>query len=419
MVDSKLVRLAIASDQAIYLRGLASLAMSMPGIQLVGEARSAEEAVQLCELSEPDILFLDLQSKEQSGVETAQRIMSRWSSVKVVLLLGNQEDQLTRDGTGQVGLYYLSRDVSEEEFRLALLEINQDPLEKDSVSGQASQVFRHQADEEEPEEVNLRGTVGFAQVPYPYRNNDITARELVMAGRIQADILPEVVPTIPGWDIAARLEPARETSGDFYDFIPLTERKWGIVVADVTDKGMGAALFMALSSTLIRTYAIRFPTLPALTLSAVSERILSDTRGSMFVTAFFGILEPHSGRLVFANAGHPPGYLITSRRGKESITPLRNTGMALGVSLQTHWRQKNMRMEPGDVLVLYTDGITEAQNPAGVFFEEDRLLDVVLSKTDCTAREILEALLGEVHHFVGNTPRQDDIALIIIRREGS
>jgi len=180
---------------------------------------------------------------------------------------------------------------------------------------------------------------------------------------------------------------------------------------------MGAALFMALSSSLIRTYATRFPTLPALTVSAVSGRILSDTHGSMFVTALFGVLEPATGRFIYANAGHPPGYLITTQRGETAIERLRTTGMALGVSEQAQWRQKIVRMAPGDTLLLYTDGITEAQNAEGEFFGEDHLLDCVLAKANSPAEEILQALLDEVHQFVGGTPRQDDIALVVVRRK--
>jgi sigma-B regulation protein RsbU (phosphoserine phosphatase) len=255
------------------------------------------------------------------------------------------------------------------------------------------------------------------QVPILYRNQETLTRELTMAGKIQASFLPEEPPVIPGWDIAARLEPARETSGDFYDFIPLTDRKWGIVVADVTDKGVAAALFMALSSTLIRTYTSRFPTLPGLALKAVSDRILADTGGSMFVTALFGILEPHSGRFIYANAGHPPGYLVTGARGKKSIEALRSTGMALGVIEQAQWKQKVLKMGTGDVLVLYSDGVNEAEDPQGESFGDDRLLDVVLAKAACPAREIQEALLSEVHRFTGNALRQDDIALIVIIRE--
>jgi sigma-B regulation protein RsbU (phosphoserine phosphatase) len=179
---------------------------------------------------------------------------------------------------------------------------------------------------------------------------------------------------------------------------------------------MGAALFMALSSTLIRTYATRFPTLPAITMSAVSERILSDTRGSMFVTSFYGILEPKTGRIIFANAGHPPGFMISLQRGRASIDALRPTGMALGVSEQAQWKQKIVRFAPGDILILYTDGITEAQNPQGDFFDEDHLLDAALSNLHGTAHDIQEAILSALHRFVGPAPRQDDIALVIIRR---
>jgi sigma-B regulation protein RsbU (phosphoserine phosphatase) len=252
--------------------------------------------------------------------------------------------------------------------------------------------------------------------PAPTRSEELMTRELVMAGKIQADILPEEPPIIRGWDIAGKLAPARETSGDFYDFIPLAPRKWGIVIADVSDKGMGAALLMALTSTLFRTFAMRYPTLPAVTLSTISERILSDTRGGMFVTSFLGVLEPHTGRLVFANAGHPPGYLVSLHRGKETIERLRPTGMALGVDESARWRQREVRLVPGDFLVLYTDGITEAQNSSGAFFGEDRVLEAALSKAGSSAQVIQDAILAEVHRFTGNLPRQDDVALIVLRR---
>jgi sigma-B regulation protein RsbU (phosphoserine phosphatase) len=180
---------------------------------------------------------------------------------------------------------------------------------------------------------------------------------------------------------------------------------------------MGAALFMALSSSLMRTYAARFPTLPSLTMSAVNERILTDTRGSMFVTSFFGILEQHTGRLIYTNAGHPPGFIISNPRGKNPITALRPTGMALGVSEQGRWTQKIAKLAPGDLLVLYTDGITEAANPDGQMFGEDRLLDVILANMHRSSTDIKHLLLEEVHNFVAGTPRQDDIALIVLRRE--
>jgi serine phosphatase RsbU (regulator of sigma subunit) len=238
-----------------------------------------------------------------------------------------------------------------------------------------------------------------------------------MAGRIQTDILPEEEPVIPGWEVSAKLEPARETSGDFYDFLPLTDRKWGFVVADVTDKGMGAAIFMALSSTLMRTYANRFPTLPAMALTAVSQRILSDTRGGMFVTSIFGVLEPHTGRFIYANAGHPPGFLVSLQKGKESIDHLRPTGMALGVLEQARWKQKIVKMNPGDFLILYSDGITEAQNSQGTFYEEDRMLDAALSIPGGSAIEIRNAILKDVHRFSGSAQYRDDITLVVVKRK--
>lgn len=407
-MDKKPTKLAIVSDQAIYLRGLTSLVMSISGLRLVGEARSAAEAVQLCDLTRPEMILLDLNISAGQRVAIIRQLHQKCPLLKVVLMAGAAPDGPAEDKAETKQVYYLARDVSEEEFKSAIEQIQHTSLDK------AHSSFGHQAYEDAGGET-ADGAQTFPE-GVPHRNEEILLHELLMAGKIQADILPEEEPSIAGWEIAARLVPARETSGDFYDFISLSDHKLGIVVADVTDKGMGAAIFMALSSTLIRNYASRFPTLPALILSSVSERILSDTRGGMFVTALFGVLEPHTGRFIYANAGHPPAYLISTQRGRESVDALRPTGMVLGVSEQAQWKQKIVKLRPGDLLILYTDGITEAQNPQGAFFGEERLLDVALANIGCSARQLLEAMLAEVHHFVGDAP-QDDIALVVIRRE--
>lgn len=241
-------------------------------------------------------------------------------------------------------------------------------------------------------------------------------RELATAGQIQTGILPDHPPTIRGWDLAARLEAARETSGDFYDFIPLANHKWGIVIADVTDKGMGAALFMVLSNTLIRTYAAQYPVLPALAMSTVNQRILSDTRGSMFVTAFYGVLEPDTGRMRYVNAGHNPPLLFTGPK-KRTVERLRGTGMALGVVEDTYWQQKIIKLNPGDVLVMYTDGVVEAQNRHGRYFGEQRLIDVIRGKLGSPAHVIQEAVLAELDDFKGDLPRHDDVTLVVLMRD--
>ncbi len=404
MNDKKISKVVVASEQAVYLRGMTSLILSMRDMTLVGAATCGVEAVQACQMSQPDLALLDLRDAAQAH-EMSGELRQRCPGIKIILLVDMEEEDNLPDTSTDAedpGLYYLSRDVTEEEFKAALEQIRQTPQRQ---TGDGSRVFASAPQTGDGETLE----------PFEAREAMLT-RELTMAGKIQADILPEEAPAFPGWDLSVKLLPARETSGDFYDFIPLTGRKWGLVIADVTDKGMGAALFMALSSTLIRTYSVRFPTLPGMTMSTVSQRILSDTRGTTFVTAFYGILEPDIGRLVYANAGHPPGYLICVRKGKTHIDSLRPTGMALGVSEDARWTQKMVRFAPGDFLVLYTDGVTEAQNPQGAFFGDDGVLDAILEKQHGTAHEIQKSLLDAVTRFVGRPAPQDDVAIIVIKR---
>ena len=237
-------------------------------------------------------------------------------------------------------------------------------------------------------------------------------RELALAGQIQASFLPPV-PDIPGWQIAARLTPSRETSGDFYDFVPLPGGQWGIVVGDVADKGAGAALFMALSWSLIRTYLVEHLSAPARALELVNRRILQDTLTTEFVTAFLGVLDPATSTLVYGNAGHCPALLV--RAGGDG-TWLARTGMALGVVEESAWDERRVSFQAGDLLVLYTDGVTEALGPRGELFRSQRLQSAVLQYMRAGPVEILERVLADVRAFTQDTHLQDDIALIVLKK---
>ena len=252
--------------------------------------------------------------------------------------------------------------------------------------------------------------------------NETMARELALAGEIQASFLPSSLPELPGWQLSAAFQPAGQAAGDFYDLIPLPGGCLGIVMADVAGKGAGAALYMALSCTLIRTYADDYPTAPDLVLAAANRRILKDTSAGQFVTVFYGILDPATGRLVYSNAGHCPALLFCSRDDHEPHGLIR-TGMPLGVFADATWELEAVQLGPGDLLVLYTDGITEAHHELPDLFGEERLLASVRAGLDAAgarrppAGGIQDRILAAVHHFVDGTPQPDDIALVLLLRE--
>jgi sigma-B regulation protein RsbU (phosphoserine phosphatase) len=258
--------------------------------------------------------------------------------------------------------------------------------------------------------------------------NERVKQELAMAWHIQESFLPKELPYVPGWQLTAKLEPAKQTSGDFYDLIPLPDGRLGLLVADVTDKGMGAALYMALSCTIIRTFAGEFYAEPQKVLDAAHRRILADTDTNQFVTVFYGILDPATGVLTYSNAGHNPPFLLGGRSGDVPATDveqliavheLTNTGPPLGLRMfkDIAWEQGSVQVGAGDVLVLYSDGVTEAQDLGEEFFEEERLLSVLRANVGQSAQLIQDALIGEVHGFVGQAPQSDDITVMVIVRE--
>jgi serine phosphatase RsbU (regulator of sigma subunit) len=239
------------------------------------------------------------------------------------------------------------------------------------------------------------------------------AQELARAAQIQGSFLPQEVPQISGWELAVTLEPARQTSGDFYDFIPFSKDRWGLLVADVADKGTAAALFMTTSRSLIRTYAADYEIWPEIVLSETNRRLLADTQSGLFVTAFYGVLDPQTGILTYANAGHNPPYLL---RQEGDTQPLTRTGTPLGIFEEASWEQNQVRVMPGDSLVIYTDGVIDSQNGSEKLLGAIGLLDSLEKHRNKPAKATRDGILDDVHAFVGDAPQFDDITLLVLTR---
>ena len=248
------------------------------------------------------------------------------------------------------------------------------------------------------------------------------SQDMVRAGKIKGSFLPAEIPQPAGWGLAAALEPALQTSGDYYDFIPLPEGLLGVVIADVTDKGAGAALYMASSRTLIRTYAELYPSQPEAVLNSVNRRLLLDTHSGLYITIFYGILDPATGVILYCNAGHNPPHLY-SNSPEKVVRSLPATGMAIGILPDVSWTRGQEQLEPGETLVLYTDGVSEAQDEKQASFGETRLREAVRSHLrdetgqQTKANDLLQAVLDEIHRFVGRAARSDDLTLMVIRRD--
>ncbi|MFC2053096.1 PP2C family protein-serine/threonine phosphatase [Chloroflexota bacterium] len=242
-------------------------------------------------------------------------------------------------------------------------------------------------------------------------------RELQMAGKLQASFLPRKLPVLPDWEFAAKLLPASETSGDFYDVFQFPDGRLGIFVADVVDKGVEAAMFMALCWGLFRTYMADYPEELQLSFWEVNQRLVMDTGGDKFVTVFYGVVDPQDGQLTYCNAGQSPGLLVKAQ-DSESVIRLEQTGPPLGIIENQTWERRVEKIDPGDMLVLYTDGITDAQNGDGNFFDTGGLLEVLLSNSGRTALEVQEDILNGVSEFVADVQQFDDIALFVVMRRG-
>jgi sigma-B regulation protein RsbU (phosphoserine phosphatase) len=239
-------------------------------------------------------------------------------------------------------------------------------------------------------------------------------RELQMGREMQQALMPNQMPLFAGYDLAATWRAAREMAGDFYDVFHLSDDRLGVVIADVSDKGAAAALFMAVSRSFIRSYA-HAGLSPVDTLRAANDLILDDARSGMFVTVYHSVFN-RNGNCYNVNAGHNPPLLY--RRAANQVAYLPRGGRAIGWFADNPVKETVLRLLPGDLLVYYTDGLTEAQNAHGDFYGEDRLAAMVLKMAEQPAVNVRDAIVRDVESFCAGIPLLDDLTLVVVRYIG-
>lgn len=263
---------------------------------------------------------------------------------------------------------------------------------------------------------------GIAQQAALAIQNDLFQREMVVRERLETEVqlarqiqqtfIPSVLPVYPNWNLAARWRTARQVGGDFYDVIELPNEKLGIFIADVADKGMPAALFMALTRTLVRAAVLEMDS-PAEAVHRVNDLLLPDTsHQGMFVTAVYGELDMKAGTFTYVNAGHNPPFLVRTNGGVEKLS---RTAVALGVTETPNIMQKTLTFSKGDTLFLYTDGLTEAFTSDGEQFGDDHLVDVLKSAQMQSVDEILLSVEEQLNDFIGDEPLGDDLTMMVIQ----
>jgi len=241
--------------------------------------------------------------------------------------------------------------------------------------------------------------------------------ELQIAGEIQQSFLPDVIPQVTGFDIAARSVMAKEVGGDFFDVIPfeviaLEQGTLGVLIADVSGKGVPAALFMALSRIVVRVNALWHRDV-AKTIESSNNIITQDSKAGMFVTLFYGTLSERDRTLTYVNAGHNPPLVYRAADG--SLERLLPTGIILGARLEREYAARTVAIGPDDVVVLYTDGITEAVDHDLQMFGEERLQALVRNYAGEPAGEILQVILDSVEAFATGEPQFDDMTVMVIK----
>ncbi len=353
--------------------------------RFVFASNGVEALERLNEDDEIDMVLSDINMPRMDGLTLLQQIPKVDPDIRAVIISAYGDMQNIRTAMNRGAFDFVTK-----------------PLDFDDLRVTIERTLRHMA--EWREALSSRDKLVALQ------------NELDVANKIQQSVLPTEFPSCESYEVAADMEPARNVGGDFFDIIRLENGRLGLAVADVSDKGVPAALFMMSSLTQLKGAAIGIGA-PGGVLSEVNDLLNKDNETAMFVTVMYAVYNPDSGVITYANGGHNPPVIIHAD-GSSTMLPMTG-GIALGVMPGFEYEQSTFTLGPGETIILYTDGVTEAMNGEGEEFGVDRLRELFAGQPSMNPREATDAILEAVSAFAGDTPQSDDITCLTLRRSAT
>ena len=341
-----------------------------------------EALEQLNEDDEIDMVLSDINMPKMDGLALLEQIPSVDPEIRAVIISAYGDMQNIRTAMNRGAFDFVTK-----------------PIDFDDLKVTIERTLRHMA--EWREALSSRDKLVALQ------------NELDVASKIQQSVLPTGFPSSDSYEVAANMEPARNVGGDFFDIMRLENSRLGLAVADVSDKGVPAALFMMSSITQLKGAAIGIGE-PGGVLSEVNDLLNQDNETAMFVTLLYAVYNPENGVMTYANGGHNPPVIVHAD-GSSTLLPMTG-GIALGVAPGFEYEQSTATLNPGETIVLYTDGVTEAMNGDGEEFGIDRLRGLFVGVPPRHPKEANKAILEAVSTFAGDTPQSDDITCLTLRR---
>ena len=374
-------RILIVDDTPANIQILSGI-LKEKGYQL-SIATNGKQALQVLEKVQPDLILLDVMMPELDGIETCRQIKKSETlrNIPIIFLTAKTETADIVSGFEVGAVDYVGKPFNPHELLARInTHLSMDQLRRSLAEKNEELARAHK-------------------------------REREMAYRVQSQLIPLNMPQIPGWEFAANWQPAREVSGDYYDFIRSKDRQ-GIVIADVSGKGMPAALFMASIRSIVRAKAQTSLT-PAEIFTQSNSLICADAARGMYVTVFYVEIDPEKRLLTYVNCGHNPPYWY--RASQDDIFELRPTGTVVGIMESMQCTQEQIEIGHGDLILLYTDGITEGFNVDDQEFGDERLKDILIRNAQKSPDQILPEIQTALDAFVGSAPQSDDRTIVIVK----
>lgn len=354
-------------------------------------AQSGDEAIRRVMHDDPDLVLLDVMIADMDGYEICQKIKSYSASaekfIPVILLtaLDKVEDKVAGFEAGA------------DEFLVK-------PLARNELLARVRSMLRIKDLQESLLRIN-------SELSHAQKTIE---RELRIVGEIQRSFVPTDFPRHPQLDLAAHYLPSYQAGGDYYDVIEVDKNHWGIVIADVTGHGASAAVVMAVTHVLMHSFVNTFK-FPSTALKVVNEKLNIHLSSDHYVTMFYGVLNTENMRFVFSSAGHNPMYHYRASDG--TVHEMKTQfGFPLRSFVNDDYDEEEIRVEPGDKIVLFTDGIVESLNQEREVYGEIRMTDVICQTGARSAQETIDALVGDWEAFRGDCVMRDDMSLLIVRR---